>query len=171
MSYTNLFNNYKSVRTLFTKQQSKFTELNDWRMSISKKRTPWVGLTSYKNKTISMSLESLYFDTNETVLDTVNHEIAHVLAPYDNRHGNEWKSKCLLTGANGERTCKGCLIPSKFILTCDSGCYQKKYDRRVKKYTSDRYHCKKCKSNLKYIDNPKYVNIKTIKKIFTKIFT
>lgn len=68
-------------------------------------RVRTLGLCNYRTREISLSTHYVKVACREDVLDTILHEIAHVLAGPYARHGPVWQAKCLEIGAKPER-CK-----------------------------------------------------------------
>lgn len=78
-----------------------YTEVIGWSFDFNKRRTH-VGLCSYRKKTIFYS--EYYIGTEaENVKNTINHELAHVLAGPGNGHGPKWKQMCKVTGCTDNR--------------------------------------------------------------------
>ena len=159
-----IINKKNTLKTNYLLLQAEFKELKDYKLIFYKGRAAsWLGMTRPSKQQILINGSSLIYDDLSVLLDTLKHEVAHVLAPNDCRHGKEWKSKCLLTGAI-PHSCGKSKIESKLKLTCDCGKYKKSYSVRVKKWLETRYHCRHCDSNLHYEENPKFIDIKKYKK-------
>jgi predicted SprT family Zn-dependent metalloprotease len=52
---------------------------------------------------IQLSLPYIEVASDEDILDTIRHEIAHALAPRGSGHGRLWQLQCLVTGCRPER--------------------------------------------------------------------
>ena len=59
------------------------------------------GSCCYDSKTITLSKSLVDVNSEERVLMTILHEIAHALCPIGERHSQVWKYKCLSIGGNG----------------------------------------------------------------------
>lgn len=62
-----------------------------------------MGLCSYRKRIISLSKPLTLLNSEDQILDTILHEIAHALTPKDHGHGNEWKIMARSLGAKPER--------------------------------------------------------------------
>jgi len=83
------------------KEKMAMHGLRGWKGTISDKMTRAAGYCKYRSKTISISghwLNNPKF-TDEHVLDTILHEIAHALVGYEAKHGPVWKAKASEIGA------------------------------------------------------------------------
>lgn len=76
--------------------------LNDWSFQFdsSVRRR---GYCSYTQRFISLSKPLTELRTEEAVLNTILHEIAHALVGYGHGHGKVWYEQALTIGCNGER--------------------------------------------------------------------
>lgn len=101
------------------------------------------GLCSYTKKTISLSGHFVLRNPIEEVLDTILHEIAHVIAGPAAKHGPIWKATCLKIGARPER-CRNASQTSmpkgKYQAIC-GGCNKVFHMHRRPKR---KYNCRKC---------------------------
>jgi hypothetical protein len=50
-----------------------------------------LGLCSYRNRTISLSIRHVEEDPDDYVLETIAEEVAHAITPDDTNHGPRWK--------------------------------------------------------------------------------
>ena len=62
------------------------------------------GLCHYGKRTIFLSKHLLPLMTEQAVIDTMLHEIAHALVGGGHGHGPVWRNKCLEIGAKPNRT-------------------------------------------------------------------
>lgn len=62
------------------------------------------GRCKYFSKTINLSIPLTNVSTEDEFIDTVLHEIAHVIAGYEHDHDIVWKFQAQLVGCTGERT-------------------------------------------------------------------
>lgn len=61
-----------------------------WRFGWNNRKKAY-GVCNYKNSVISLSRYSTSNESEESVRDTILHEIAHAIAGYEARHGRVWK--------------------------------------------------------------------------------
>lgn len=83
----------------FAEECLKKYNILDWKIKISKRLTRSLGNCSYYIKTINLSLRYLKYGKESAIYDTILHEIAHIIAPFDRRHGMVWKKACIQIGA------------------------------------------------------------------------
>ena len=96
-----------------------------------------LGLCDYVNKTIYISRYHAKYSSRSNVIDTMNHEIAHIIAGSKAGHGDKWKRACSLTGARPEARChRKTHIPPKYIGYCPV-CFEtyERFNRSSKMYT------------------------------------
>lgn len=111
--------------------------LAGWRTTISAgKRT--IGLCDYSTKTIKLSKHHLGSDDEDYIKDTIIHEVAHALNPY-NRHGSKWRSTAKSLGGTGEQYAKHSNYPSKWSMMCANG-----HESRLFRWGMDRVYSCKC---------------------------
>jgi predicted SprT family Zn-dependent metalloprotease len=93
-------------------------ELYDWTFGWNN-RTTALGVTNYRNKTITLSKPLTEVNSLEEMRDTILHEIAHAKAGNQAGHGPVWKSWARTVGANPERTTDTAVsVAPKIIGTC-----------------------------------------------------
>ncbi len=92
----------------------------------------------------------------EEFIDTVRHELAHIIAYANNGnksmgHKRKWKRWAKKFGADPNSTHdKFDVDDFKYVLYCGNGCYEKKYRRKSQKIKNhEHYICVKCEENLK----------------------
>lgn len=103
------------------------------------------GACEYGIKTIWLSRHYVKLNSEELIIDTILHEIAHALTPRDAGHGPVWKAKCAEIGALPMAVKKGMgikQVEGKWKATCN-GC-EKVYSRHRKPQTKARYSCPDC---------------------------
>lgn len=115
--------------------RSKMNEhgLEDWTFQYdgAKRRA---GQCDYMNRTISLSRHFVERNTEERVLDTILHEIAHALTPDDAGHGREWRAICVRIGAKPVRCYSRSdtdMPKGNFVAVCKCG--YKSYAFRLRK--------------------------------------
>ncbi|MBA4189508.1 MAG: hypothetical protein C0467_16085 [Planctomycetaceae bacterium] len=104
------------------------------------------GVCFYPTRTkpgrIELSIRFIDLNSDEDVLDTILHEIAHALT--GSGHDDSWKAKCLEIGARPER-CYGEEIEmpkGRWRSTCPS--CQKEFHRHRKPKRLVGWHCRAC---------------------------
>lgn len=73
-------------------------DLDGWRLEIQSSTKKIFGLCSYEHKKIIINIFLIDHEPFHVFMDTVNHEVAHVLAPGDG-HGKLWKKMAVILGA------------------------------------------------------------------------
>lgn len=89
---------------LAEKTLKKHKELSNWTVTTNRRKKAF-GVCNYTLKQIELSVHLVPVMTNEGILDTIVHEIAHALTPRHN-HDRVWKAKCIELGGDGKR-CHG----------------------------------------------------------------
>lgn len=121
--------NIEAIRRL-RKELDKF-ELFTWTAELNNRKTQY-GLCNYLNKTIYLSRYGIKLNTDEEVMDTILHEIAHALTPGAG-HKHRWKAKCVELGARPNRcSIKGTLPKGKYRYGCGECGYIRTYHRKPK---------------------------------------
>lgn len=101
------------------------------------------GLCSYTKKTISLSTPFVLRNAVDEVLDTILHEIAHVIAGPAAKHGRIWQSVCIRIGCRPVRCYNSTQVSmpkGKYQAIC-GGCNKVFYMHRR---TKRKYNCRKC---------------------------
>jgi predicted SprT family Zn-dependent metalloprotease len=80
-----------------------------------------LGMCSHGRKTIFLSTHATTVNSEEQVLNTILHEIAHALVSGDHGHDDVWRNKAISIGCDGER-CSNIAVkaPSKYTIACKS---------------------------------------------------
>lgn len=99
------------------------------------KRT--LGLCDYQRKRIVVSLDVLRSGIMEQLLETIKHEIAHVLVGPGNRHNHIWRAKAIEVGCQPVACAEIGAVPesgigAKYVAECPCGSPHYLY-RRVKR--------------------------------------
>ncbi len=95
--------------------------LHDWKTKIYNAYRA-VGRCSYRRETIYLSKYHVENHSDEEILETILHEIAHALCMgHDHAHGDIWKQKALELGASGEQY-HNCRLDLKYNYECSAGC-------------------------------------------------
>jgi predicted SprT family Zn-dependent metalloprotease len=79
--------------------------LMDWSFRFSYGKRMF-GVCNYTKKQIRLSEKLTLLNSEERVLNTILHEIAHAMLPPGARHGYEWKELARSIGCSGERVYK-----------------------------------------------------------------
>jgi predicted SprT family Zn-dependent metalloprotease len=102
-----------------------------------------LGLCRYTGKKIELSVHYVLRNGEESVRDTILHEIAHALAGHRAGHGLQWKMACMRIGAKPQRTCEYAEMPKgKWKATC-AGC-SVTHHRHKQPAAGATYHCRSC---------------------------
>jgi len=102
-----------------------------------------LGLCRYTGKTIELSVHYVLRNSEDSVRDTILHEIAHALAGHRAGHGLQWKMACMRIGAKPNRTCGDAEMPKgKWKAVC-AGCATT-HHRHKKPAAGATYHCVAC---------------------------
>lgn len=117
--------------------------LFNWRISFNNRKGSF-GLCSYSKREIQLSSMFIPFMSDESIKDTIIHEIAHALTE-GHGHDYTWQRKCVELGGkpnriggaekfkNGEKgELEFCRVISKYTLTCPT-CGHKAYINRMPK--------------------------------------
>lgn len=90
-----------------------------------------LGYCRHSNKSISLSAPVTINNPEETVRNTILHEIAHALMGSAHGHDTAWRMKAMSIGCNGER-CSTITnpVPGKWALKCVKCAVELPYYRR-----------------------------------------
>ena len=103
------------------------------------------GACERSTKTIYLSKHYIKLNSEELIVDTILHEIAHALTPDDRGHGRSWKLKCAEIGAMPMAVKKSMgikQVEGKWRATC-AGCKEVR-SRHRQPQRGARYSCPKC---------------------------
>lgn len=106
--------------------------LTDWRFVWDDAQSRF-GACHWYRKEISLSKALVKMNSEDEVLDTIRHEVAHAIAGHEAGHDWKWRQACALTGARPERTYsqkKVATPPMKWTGTCP-GCGKKIHRRTL----------------------------------------
>ena len=110
--------------------------IEGWRFKLGKgKRT--LGMCDYTRKTITISKFHIRYSSKNKIIDTVRHEVAHILAGPNTGHGERWKSYAVKLGAKPEKY-QTTNIPHLYHVVCENcnkkvGAFHRKPRRDLKK--------------------------------------
>ncbi|KKM82810.1 hypothetical protein LCGC14_1315620 [marine sediment metagenome] len=140
------------------KQILKQHNIFDWNIEIdrAKKR---LGCCHWKTKKITLSKEFTELNNEAIILNTIKHEVAHIIAGYTAGHGQYWKVICKIVGCNDSRFVDSSIInrpKGKRIYICPICKETYTYNRILKR----NYSCITCSTknnNGKYTEKYKLI--------------
>lgn len=110
--------------------------LRGWKALINNSRSQ-LGYCHWTKKTIALSIFHVTGSSDDKIMNTILHEIAHALVgPSSNPHGSAWQRKALEIGCNAER-CGYMNAPKKYTGECRWCGKQFGVNRRTKFACSD----------------------------------
>lgn len=101
------------------------------------------GCCHYTTRTISLSRKMVELNNEDSVRDTILHEIAHAIAGGNAGHGPKWIYTAKSIGCTGERCYSRAVtqtVPPRYTATCAYCGYVSKRHRKP----SCRYSCSTC---------------------------
>lgn len=105
-----------------------------------------LGLCNYRQRVIRISRDHIMKGTDEEVLDTIRHEVAHAIAGYGAKHGPIWQRVAIALGASPKPTTRVSYTHNyKYYLNC--GMCNKVVQRRLNKVSRTRLiklYCTNC---------------------------
>jgi predicted SprT family Zn-dependent metalloprotease len=112
-----------------------------WRFQFSNHKTI-VGQCDHQKKVIKYSQHFLMKTGEDSITDTLLHEIAHALVGVGHNHDQVWRNKARQIGCSAERTCgpeAQTTAKHNFYMECPS-CFKRWYRYRMKR----RNHGSRC---------------------------
>ena len=109
------------------------------------------GCCHFNKKCISLSHSFCKVASRAEILNTLLHEIAHVLVGPDHHHDEIWKAKALKIGCDAEVTHHLNFSEPRYQLGCSRGCWQVPRHRVSLKWVH-RNRCGSCGSELLIYD-------------------
>jgi len=94
------------------------------------------GYCSYRKKVISLSKHLVMMNSEEQVVDTILHEIAHAIVGRGHGHDHVWRAKAIEIGCNGERCYNSEDVEApkgRFTYVCPNCDKEVNYHRRLKR--------------------------------------
>lgn len=93
--------------------------LKGWQFTFDR-ATRRFGYCDYRKQRISLSVSLVQLNTNEHVIDTILHEIAHALCGPGNGHNQKWKETAARIGCKPKRCYTGEVITpqAKYTARC-----------------------------------------------------
>lgn len=143
-----------------TRKLLKQNGIKGWKVSTNRSKRNFA-FCSYENKTISFSSILIPNCKDEYIIDTIYHEIAHILTEGHN-HNKVWKQKFIELGGSGliygddEHYIDG----GAFLLKiCKYYIYCKHCDKKIPYYRRPKrtFYCDVCDKKMKLIKNRKNI--------------
>ncbi len=130
---------YSLARTLMNQHN-----LGDWVFEFDRAKRR-AGCCKHSKKTITLSEYYVRLNSEEEILDTLKHEIAHALVGSKHGHDDVWKAMCVKIGAKPIRCYDSNAVAmpkGRWTATC-KGCTKTFHKHRRPKNINGRY-CLKC---------------------------
>ena len=90
-------------------------KLHNWKCIVNKDHNEWSACCRHSSKIIELS-HYLFRCSDEYILDTILHEVAHAIVGYDAKHGSTWKKIAREIGCSGK--IYGARISEKYLAIC-----------------------------------------------------
>ena len=116
--------------------------LADWSFAFNRSKLQ-MGLCEYGRRLILLSAYFVELNSDEAVLDTLLHEIAHALVGPGHGHNAVWRAKCLEVGAQPERLSYSVKMPLGTWRAVCPGC-GRLHDRHRRPKHMVGWHCSAC---------------------------
>lgn len=116
--------------------------LAGWRLKFDNAKMRF-GKTTYSRKVISLSAPLVALNDEDTILDTIRHEIAHALVGYGHGHDSVWRSTARAIGGSGKRQKAANTVetpPARYIVSCPKCSFSIPRHRRANKLQA----CPRC---------------------------
>ena len=110
-----------------------------WRFQFDYAKTRF-GYCSWRKHVISLSIYLCALNTDNEIIDTILHEIAHALAGARHGHNYVWRRIALEIGCNGKRCHSAQVAAPNFIVRCPN-CGKEDYGYRKPRF---RAACGRC---------------------------
>lgn len=120
--------------------------LNDWTVRASREKNT-AGRCYFSRKQITLSKHWTEVLTEEEVMETIIHEVAHARAGYNAGHGSEWKKIYIQMGGNGEVYINNpsARVASKYVGKCAGGHITNAERHAISRHmTEQNFVCNKC---------------------------
>ena len=141
------FNKLENEFSLFlnmAREKMKQFYLKDWKIKFDHAQRR-AGACYFDKKVLSFSANFLRKATDEEIIDTVLHEIAHAIVGPGQGHNLIWKKKAIEIGCSGKIYHDLEFSKPKWIKFCTEGCWKTKCFRK-----KNNLICKYCRSNVEY---------------------
>ena len=120
---------------------------NPWSFKWNNRSTAF-GLCSYPDRTIQLSKLLCDVNTEETIRDTLLHEIAHALVGVQAGHGPIWQAQARAIGADPNSTSEGISVAPKVVGTCPNCAREFGQQRMPSAKNLDRWGCPDCRNKV-----------------------
>lgn len=115
--------------------------LNDWSFVFNRRRRA-MGYCYSCSKTVELSIHFVERNSDEIIIDTLLHEIAHALVGAEHGHDDVWKAKCREIGAKPERYGEANMPHGRWRARC--GCCGKDFHRFRRPKRLQGWYCLSC---------------------------
>lgn len=115
--------------------------LRDWAFGFNR-RVRGLGLCRHDLKVIELSWHFAQRNTEDEIIDTLLHEVAHALAGPGHGHDATWKAKCVEVGARPERCGEADMPEGRWRADCPTCGAAFRRHRRPR--PADRWFCRSC---------------------------
>jgi predicted SprT family Zn-dependent metalloprotease len=116
--------------------------LVDWSFEFNRRKLH-MGLCLFGPRQIALSIYFVELNNDDSIRDTLLHEIAHALVGPGHGHDAVWKAKCLEVGARPERLCSEAIMPLGSWHAICPGCGRLHHRHRRPKHMVG-WHCSYC---------------------------
>jgi len=107
-----------TARSMALAEMSKWGLLPVWHFEFNNRKRG-LGLCKHLDKAICLSTNYVALNSEEAILDTILHEIAHALVGPGKGHKREWKLMCMRVGCQSLSATKSANMPTaRYTLTC-----------------------------------------------------
>lgn len=133
---------------IFARDQLDFYGLPHWVFRFNNSLVN-SGLCDYNQCTIYLSKKYMGRMTNDEICNTILHEIAHALTPWD-KHGRKWRLACEYLGIKPNPTGPIPRLPGKYSAKCSCGNVWYRYNSKCLK-RKKRVMCSNCFEEIIFI--------------------
>ncbi len=116
--------------------------LDQWLFAFNRRKR-CLGLCRHHEKRIELSIFYVGANDEDSITDTILHEIAHALAGPSAGHGPRWKAMCEKIGAKPQRLDHEATMPGGRWKAVCPGC-RRQYTRHRRPMRNRRYACRAC---------------------------
>lgn len=127
------------------RQLMDFYDLGEWSFGFDRAKRR-CGNTNFGTTTITLSRYYVELNGPDLVMDTIRHEIAHVLAGPAAGHGPLWKKYAVHVGARPCARKSAVMPPGDWHGRCDCG-----YPHRMHRKPKRAWHCNTCRTLIAWV--------------------
>jgi predicted SprT family Zn-dependent metalloprotease len=113
-----------------------------WKFGLNKNKRR-LGVCRHRKRLIELSVDFVSMNTDEEIIDTIKHEIAHALVGPGHGHGPVWKAKARQLGCNPVPCSMDAAMPHGHFQAVCPGCGMIHSKHRCPKVLTG-WVCKKC---------------------------